>query len=462
MSSESLSRFRRAALASGLISNEELKNAVEAARQPAIGPPAPRVEVTDEQLARQLVAMGYVTEYQAKQLKEGRNRFSLGPYLITDWIGEGGMGQVFKAEHQLMGREVAVKVLPQSRMTATAIENFTREIRTQAILDHEHLVRAYDAGHDGNVYFLVTEYVPGTDLRRLVRADGPRTMRQAASIIQQASLGLQCAHDKGLIHRDVKPGNILVTPDGRAKVSDLGLAGFLHSQDDPRSKKTVGTPDYVSPESIRTPESVTIASDIYSLGCTLYYAVTGKVPFPGGTTRDKARSHLEYTPMHPRRFNPDISEEFVEVIADMMAKEVGNRIQSAAEVVARLEPWSGDLSPIAPPQVHSPWLPPPVPMEMDDEDESLQPTDDRSFEQSSEGGSRFAMKSRRAFGSDSTYSAASNSQDTETPSKVPGLPISDPDPVRPYGPVVVALAIAIPLSMLFGALIAVVFALLLR
>ena len=451
---EKLTQFRRAALASGLITGDELKDAVEAARRPVIGPPAPRVEVTDEQLARQLVEMGYVTEYQAKQLKDGLSRFSLGPYLITDWIGEGGMGRVFKAEHQLMGREVAVKVLPQSRMTATAIENFTREIRTQAILDHEHLVRAYDAGHDGNVYYLVTEYVPGTDLRRLVRAEGPLRMEQAASIIRQASLGLQCAHDKGLIHRDVKPGNILVTPQGQAKLSDLGLAGFLRSQDDPRSRKTVGTPDYVSPELIRSPETITNASDIYSLGCTLYYAVTGKVPFPGGTTRDKARSHLEYTPMHPRRFNPNVSEEFVEVIADMMAKDVEQRTQSATDVVARLEPWAGELSPIAPPRIRSPWLPPPVPNPSDCG--SLQPTQDD--DESLDGRSNRRDTAR----SDSTYPVASGSQDTEPPQIVPRLPIPESKPTSATGPVVIALAIAIPLSMLLGAAIAVVFALLLR
>ena len=107
---------------------------------------------------RQLVQLKYVTAYQAEQLKSGRTKLTLGPYLITDWIAQGGMGQVFKAEHRLMGREVAIKVLPQSRSTPTAIENFTREIRAQAILDHDNLVRAFDAGHDGNVYYLVTEY----------------------------------------------------------------------------------------------------------------------------------------------------------------------------------------------------------------------------------------------------------------------------------------------------------------
>ena len=138
------------------------------------------------------------------------------------------MGQVFVALHQMMERRVAIKVLPQSKSNSDSIANFKREIQTQAKLDHRNLVRAYDAGHDGNVYFLVTEYVPGTDLRRLVRSRGPLTMKQAASVITQAALGIEYAHSQGLIHRDVKPGNLLVTPEGSVKVSDLGLAGFLN------------------------------------------------------------------------------------------------------------------------------------------------------------------------------------------------------------------------------------------
>ena len=171
-------------------------------------------------------------------------------------------------------------------------------------------------------YFLVTEYVPGTDLRKYVRQHGPLDMRAAATIISQAAKGLGHAHEQGLIHRDVKPGNLLVTPEGKTKVSDLGL-GRLDERCRQRSAagKIVGTADYLSPEQILTPRQVTPTSDIYSLGCTLYYAVTGKVPFPGGTTRDKARRHLEDMPLHPRRLNPELTDKFVDVIAEMMEKK---------------------------------------------------------------------------------------------------------------------------------------------
>jgi serine/threonine protein kinase len=253
------------------------------------------------------------------------------------------MGEVFKAEHALMGRIVAVKVLPRHKATPEATASFMHEIRAQARLHHENLVQAFDAGHDGNVYFLVTEYVPGSDLRKYVRLHGHLDMRSAATIITQAARGLGYAHEQGLIHRDVKPGNLLVTPDGKTKVSDLGLAGWLgDGESDPRAGKIVGTADYLAPEQIVTPRQVTPSSDIYALGCTLYYAVTGKVPFPGGTTRDKARRHLEDMPLHPRRLNPELSDKFVEVIAEMMHKTAGDRIQSCGKVIERLSAWAED------------------------------------------------------------------------------------------------------------------------
>ncbi len=354
--------FRNSAIASGLVTKQQFADAIDAVRSVATAAPGLATEVDIEQVSAKLVELGLLTPYQVEQLRAGRTKLNLGPYLITDWIGQGGMGQVFKAVHKMMGRECAVKVLPSHRATPDSIANFTREIRTQAQLDHPHLVRAYDAGHDGNVHYLVTEYVPGTDLRRLVRQRGALTMQQAARVILHAALGLDHAHGRGLIHRDVKPGNILVTPDGIAKVSDLGLASYIdEGEGDPRAGKIVGTSDYLSPEQIRTPREVTSVSDIYSLGCTLYYAICAKVPFPGGTTRDKARRHCEETPWHPRRFNVNISEEFVEVIADMMEKNPAARLQTAAEVVSRLEPWAQESSPLPAQQLSKArWMAPPI------------------------------------------------------------------------------------------------------
>ena len=352
-------------VASGLITAQQLDYCLRVARHRLKQQGLPEATtVPDSLLSEILIEQKLLTKYQADQLLAGRTKFYLGPYLITDWIGAGGMGQVFKAVHQVMGRECAVKVLlPKSRATAESRESFAREIRMQAKLDSPYLVRAFDAGQDGVVHYLVTEYVPGMDLRRLVKTQGALPAHQAAKIVMQAALGLQYAHSQGMVHRDVKPGNVLVTPAGDAKVSDVGLAGFAKElMSDPRAGKIVGTADYLSPEQISTPLEVQPTSDIYSLGCTLYYAVCGKVPFPGGDTTSKLRRHLDETPWHPRKFTPDLTEDFVDIIADMMEKDPRKRISSAAEVAARLEPWAAESYQLGPATMpRSPWMAPPLP-----------------------------------------------------------------------------------------------------
>ena len=448
--------FRTSILVSGLLDEKGLKLAEEAVRS-ELSDTSDTPEIPAEILAEKLVELDLLTPYQVKQLQGGRTKLDLGPYIITDFIGQGGMGQVFKAEHKMMGRVTAIKVLPLNKATPEAISSFTREIRTQAQLDHPNLVRAHDAGHDGHVHYLVTEYVPGTDLRRLVRRQGPLTIKQAASVAMQAALGLEYAHQRDLIHRDIKPGNLLVTPTGHVKVSDLGLSAFMNKVDeDPRAGKIVGTADYLSPEQIRTPLNVTAVSDIYSLGCSLYYAVTGKVPFPGGTAAEKTRRHVQETPWHPRRFNPDLSEEFVEIIADMMEKEPANRIASAAEVAARLETWAGDVS-VVPSQglSKSPWTPPPLPTadimdELEETNEGLDvsASESVSLSQTSQGTSSLAASDQ------DTHSLRNTSQ----PPQPPPLPASQTasehrQTMAAFNTLVIALAIAIPASVLIGVLI---------
>jgi len=335
------STFEQCAIASGLLTPRHLDEARAGVRWSDGDETDPGAPPSDRQLADRLVETGQLNAWQAKQLLDGRTKFNLGPYFIIDSIGQGATGQVFKARHEKIGRIVAVKVLPRDKSTPEAIANFTHEIRALASLDHPRLVAALDAGQDGNVYYLVTEYVPGTDLRKLVRREGPLSMSAAARIIAQVAEGLEHAHAQGIVHRDVKPGNVLVSQGGEVKLSDLGLAGPLTStaETDPRHGKIAGTADYLSPDQIRDPWKPTPAWDIYSLGCTLYYAVTGKVPFPGGTTADKARAHCELRPLDPRRLNPRLSTEFTEVMADMMAKETAKRLASAREVRVRLEPF---------------------------------------------------------------------------------------------------------------------------
>ena len=445
------SMFRNSALLSGLVTQEQFDQAAASLAATPGSPPAPLVELDDDSVAARLVEMGVLTAYQVEKIREGRTKFNLGPYIVTDFIGQGGMGQVFKGVHQVMGRDCAIKVLPMSKATPDAISNFTREIRTQAQLDHPNLVRAYDAGRDGSVHYLVVEYVPGVDLRKLIRSQGPLTQQQAASVILQAARGLEYAHKRGLIHRDIKPGNILVTSEGISKVSDLGLAGFMHdSANDPRAGKVVGTADYLAPEQIHSPGEVTFLADIYSLGCTLYYAVCGKVPFPGGTAREKARRHLDETPWHPRRFNPDLNEEFIDVIADMMEKDPKSRISSAGEVVARLEQWAGEASPIASrASMRSPWSAPPLPAE--DEKDSIPDTDGGEF--SASGGE--VSHSQTSQGTAPNASAGHETTPLK-PNKSKPLPIALPLPetLSPTAIVAITLMVAVPVSMLAGALIA--------
>ena len=245
----------------------------------------------DERLAAQLVAMGRLNPWQVEQLKRGRSKFNLGPYRVIDSIGQGGMGQVFRRAHH-DGADRGHQGAAQVQVDSGGHRQLHSRDSPQAQLDHENLVRAFDAGHDGNVYFLVTECVPGSDLRKYVRLRGKLSVSEAATIISGAATGLGHAHSRGLIHRDVKPGNLLVTTTGHTKVSDLGLAGFMgeDDEDDPRWGKVVGTADYLAPEQILTPKEVTPATDVYALGCTLYYAVTGKVPFPGGSVAKRPAS----------------------------------------------------------------------------------------------------------------------------------------------------------------------------
>jgi serine/threonine protein kinase len=345
LSRASHSILEEAGLASGLLTQEQIDQAWHALSGPLLSGERSLGELSDEVLSDHLVGLGFLNRWQAEQLRQGRTKFTLGPYRILDAIGHGGMGYVFKCEHVLLGRIEAIKVLPKSQMDPASIAAFCREIRSQAQLDHPNLVRLSFADKDGDTYFLVTEFVPGSDLRRLVRHHGPLSERQAALIVSQAAEALSYAHQRGLVHRDVKPGNLLVTPEGHTKLTDLGLASFASDASpasDPAPRHIVGTPDFLAPEAIVAPGQVRSESDVYSLGCTLYYAVTGKVPFPGGATSEKLRRHLEEAPLTPARLNPQLDPQFVDLIADMMHKRLSERLGSADEVVRRLRPWTVD------------------------------------------------------------------------------------------------------------------------
>lgn len=332
-------RFRETALASGLVQPGQVEAAEREVRL-VLDEAAADPGAWDQAVADKLIAQGLLTKFQAREMLAGRRRFRLGQYTVLDELGRGGMGQVFRAEHAMMGREVALKVLPRAKSTPEYEAAFKREIRVLARLDHEHLVRALDAGHDAKVYYLVTELVPGLDLRRQILKYGPLDALAAASVITQAAQGLAYAHEQGLVHRDVKPGNLLVTQDGRVKVLDLGLAGSMLDAESTTAGRVVGTMDYMAPEQIRSPDTVGPAADVYGLGCTLYFALTGQVPFPGGTRKEKAQRQLMETPPPLAQLAPHIDAELRLVVEGMMKKSPAERIGTAQEVVQRLRPWT--------------------------------------------------------------------------------------------------------------------------
>ncbi len=307
-------------------------------------------------LARALVNGGLLTRFQAEQLLAGRTSgFFLGQYRILEQLGQGGMGRVYKAEHRTMGRVVALKVLaPTLVKTERAQELFLREVRAAALLVHPNIVTAFDAGQGGDRCYLVMEYVNGPNLEQLVRDKGPLPIGQACDFVRQAALGLQYAHQLGLVHRDVKPANLLlhrVEEGGRTcgvvKVSDFGLARLGdRGGDDPvgtiltRPNSVMGTPDYLSPEQARSLHKTDIRSDLYSLGCTFHYLLTGKVPFPGGTTLEKLLRHSSAPPTPVNELRPSVPAAVAALVARLMAKDPVARFQTPAELAEALEPFA--------------------------------------------------------------------------------------------------------------------------
>jgi serine/threonine protein kinase/Leucine-rich repeat (LRR) protein len=304
-------------------------------------------------LAGELIRRGWLTPYQANQVLQGKGQdLLLGSYVLLERLGEGGMGQVFKARNWKLGRVVALKLIRKERLSnPAAIHRFQREVRAAAALAHPNIVHAWDADQVGGTHFLVMEYLDGaTDLARLVKQHGPLPVERSCDYIRQAALGLQHAYEKGLVHRDVKPSNLLLTADGQTvKVLDLGLARLVVRPGDPQASSTlvtdqgavVGTPDFIAPEQILDSHTADIRADLYSLGCTLYYLLIGQVPFPGGTAGGKIGHHLLREPPAVERLRPDVPAWLAALLRRLMAKSPDDRYQSPAELVAALAAGAG-------------------------------------------------------------------------------------------------------------------------
>lgn len=314
-----------------------------------VSPKAARKQA--EMLADWFVRTGILTQYQAAKLLQGAERgLVLGPYQMLAPVGRGGMGSVYLARDTRNRRLVALKVLPPHRYKEEErhLARFRREMEICQKVTHPHLTRTFEAGVLQGVYFIAMEYVPGVTLSKKVQNDGPLPVARAARIFSEVAAAMQHAHTQGLIHRDLKPSNIMITPNGHAKVLDLGLA-LIEGEELPSDKSivggrgyVVGTMDYIAPEQVENPTDVDPRADLYSLGCSMYSALSGQHPFPGGTLQQKIRKHLTEWPTPLTDLNPTVPVEFAKIIEKLMAKRPENRPASCAELQTMLRPWLGD------------------------------------------------------------------------------------------------------------------------
>lgn len=304
--------------------------------------------------SRQLFQSGILTEYQSHALLEAEPRpLLIGDYLILEPIGSGGMGTVYKAMHQRMKRIVALKVIRSDLgdQLPEYLKRFEREVQTAARLSHPNIVTAYDAGEFAGEHYLICEYIDGESLTQMVRDSGPLDFPDALNCIIQVAQGLEYAHGKGVIHRDIKPANILIDDQGDLKILDMGLARLQENEDIlgsggetelTTSQFFMGTIDYMAPEQARNTKHADHRSDIYSLGCTLYFLLTAKPVFGGGTTVERILAHKEQPIPRLSKLLPQVPAEFDALFEKMLAKDPGDRYQSATDLLAELNQFNED------------------------------------------------------------------------------------------------------------------------
>lgn len=297
-----------------------------------------------EDLAIELVKSKKLTKFQAAEVyKNNTKSLVLGNYLLLEKIGAGGMGQVFKARHKRMDRLVALKVLSQKMAKdSDAISRFEREVKAAAKISHPNIVAAHDADCADGVHFLVMELVDGQDLSAMVKKNGPLPADKAIEYFIQAAIGLDAAHKKGVVHRDIKPSNILVNTEGTVKILDMGLALLKEETIDSAQAelttegKIMGTVDFMSPEQALNTHEADARTDIYALGCSLYYVLVGKAVYPGNSPLEKLMAHRVKPIPSIRTTRSEVSEQLDEVFKKAIAKRVSDRYQTAADLIEGL------------------------------------------------------------------------------------------------------------------------------
>jgi len=343
-----LSGFLKALRSSGLLDEKTLEKSVAQFKAESTGKSDPAT--TGGQFGRYLVAQNLLTDWQCRKLLEGKLRsFFLGKYKLLRPIGAGGMSHVYLAEHTRMHRQVAIKIL-SGKLTKQPgyLQRFLIEARAIAALDHPNIVHAYSVDSDETRHYLVMQYIEGSDLERTIEVHGALPCERAADYICQAADGLAHAHERGLIHRDVKPGNLLVDRTGVVKILDLGLALRVEASNSITQAAgdgvMLGTTDFLAPEQALDSHNVDARTDVYSLGCTLYYLLAGHAPFPEGTMAERLVKHQAVEPTKLNRLRNDVPADLAGICAKMMAKKPGERYQTAHEVSAVLRNWLANRS----------------------------------------------------------------------------------------------------------------------
>ena len=265
----------------------------------------------------------------------------LGHFEIRDYIGGGGMGRVYRARDVTLGRSVAVKILTRDSVAdKETVRRFLNEAQAAARLNHENIAQVYFVGNDDELPFIAFEYIEGVNIRAMVDRRGPLPLAEAVSFTLQVAQALAHAVERQVVHRDIKPSNVLITPEGQAKVIDMGLARLENPDDSGNdltaSGVTLGTFDYISPEQARDPRNADARSDTYSLGCTLFYMLAGRPPFPEGTVLQKLLQHQGDEPPDIRHFRPELPEEVSRVLRKMMAKDPRRRYQDSGRLIEAL------------------------------------------------------------------------------------------------------------------------------
>lgn len=413
----SLDQFAKALATSGLFSAEDVKefwSSLAAEERPKIG----------EAFAELLTARGRLSKFQADELLAGRGPgLRMGDYVLEGELGAGGMGKVYKARHRTMDRIVALKVMSVAAMKdEAAVKRFQREVRAAARLEHSNIVTAYDSGQAGSVQYLVMQFVDGGDLSSRVKRDGPLPVETAVEYVAQAAQGLAFAHGASVIHRDIKPANLLVDKKGLVKILDLGLARIddaASSDGLTATEQVMGTVDYMAPEQAADTKHVDARADIYSLGCTFWYLLTGQRMYDGNTMVQRIMKHRDAPLPSLVKTRDDVPWSLEQVFHKMVAKHPQDRQSSMDEVLAELDPHRPTHGAGSKTGLESGMTRGPTNAELSAFLKSVGPTTMKS------------STAQVAAAVDATLHYAKASSDTDPKSEVVGMPLAPPPEAKP-------------------------------